>query len=260
MTRCPQCRAANPDEASACWQCKAALLQAELEPWFTREAWWNLRVLQRAALGALFVWLVRLPLTPWLQLLGGSRDEQSVLLFHILLGLSLGFALRWVRGWHENGGWMWVLAGLLGSLLSFTFDFLYTYQYFIYKGVWYVLLWIFQPTASENTRWTFGVLQVLRFLGPVLLITAFWARLRPSFAEWLRVIVLMGLAFWLRATVLGIHMGAWRGATSLFHNAAYFGSVALVLYAWALGPKEKGLILKPIEGLKASKRRLTQKP
>ncbi len=26
MTRCPQCRAASPDEAIACWQCKAALV------------------------------------------------------------------------------------------------------------------------------------------------------------------------------------------------------------------------------------------
>jgi hypothetical protein len=175
---------------------------------------------------ALLVLALRLTANPLFMPYMGARHEGRVLGFHLLIGLGLGLASSFSR--NASGRWQhWAGLGTGGAFVSWSLDYAYTYGHRIDTAVWYLLE--FSDPGSSFRR-SFGILQILRYLGPVLFLGAAAIALEKNPMAKLRVICFAILALAMRFPILAYQV-SWEWIFKLPISAFfYFLSVLSLLY------------------------------
>ena len=238
MRRCPDCDRPNSGTAPACVHCGAVLPAVPKAPFWTWGDFWQSGAALFALGSALAVTALRMGLGRALAVSGGGRDEGAVLFFHVTLALACGLAVGHARLERDglNSVWVWLAAAALGGLLSFGLDFLYNYQRLVYRLVWYSLEFFYPDRGSASAERAYGLLQVLRFLGPVLCLGAVYAyRVRRPALRLLGLLWLalaLGSRFRVRGAFLSYGEPGWA------HVITYALSVFFVVYGLSPRPEE----------------------
>lgn len=232
MTRCPACHKPASDADAFCRHCGAALVRAPRIFW-RRADWLDAGLAWRALAASALVFGLRVLVHPLLMPYLGERYEGRVLAFHLSLGLGLGLALGWLR---QGRLWVWALLALFGAFLSWCLDFAYMANHVLSQAVFYVLNWLDSSADSDAIAIGFGILQILRFLGPVLILgmAASW-KARPALQLKGALFCLLALAF--RFPLKGFALAPSLVGSYPGQSALYLASVFALLYG--LGSAER---------------------
>ncbi len=237
MTRCPHCRAANPDAQSLCGSCGRALPPMIAQPWMRFSDLWDSDSAKRSALVALGLLLFRVTLYPWLWQAAG-RVEGSVLLFHLCQGLGLGLAVAWVRrpGEPTRRLWIWMALGALGGIFAWAVDYAYNYQHLLYRGVMLAQGFFFGSDGPQVSTFPYALLQVLCAAPPAILLWAYHGTLTRSRPAWSALALLfmtlsLCLHFWSRGAYLqwSVFLPGWMGQWVL-----HWVALVLICYGTSL--------------------------
>jgi hypothetical protein len=225
MTRCLRCHKPAAEADAFCRHCGAALARTPSLFW-RRADWLDAGLAWRSLAGSALVFGLRVLVHPLLMPYLGERHEGRVLSFHLILGLGLGLTLGRLR---RGRPWIWALLGLFGAFLSWCLDFAYMANHVLSQAVFYVLNWLDSSASSNAIATSFGILQTLRFLGPVLVLgmASGW-KARPALQFKCAFFCLLALAF--RFPLKGFALAPGLLGAYPAQSALYLASVFALLY------------------------------
>jgi hypothetical protein len=146
------------------------------------------------------------------------------LVFLLAQGGLLALALAWCGAFSAGRLLAW---GLAGGLMSFGLDFLITWRWLGYKGIWSFSYYLNEAGGTEAAQTAYGLLQIARFSGPCLVLGAIALRREPREKVAWMILATLAAAAGLQYFVRG---GGFRLENmSFLSTGAYLGSVWLVL-------------------------------
>lgn len=229
MIRCPSCLKACNERDTFCRHCGAMLKKIPQQLWRLSD-WVNGSHALRCLYAATLVFAVRVISHPLLMTYQGSRHEGRVFAFHMVLGMAIGLVMGPLRKDRQRWG-TYLFLGLLGAGFSWALDYAYMADHLVVKGVFYFLNWLDSSPDSNAVLTNFGILQTLRFVGPVLALGLVlgW-KARPGVI--LRILLFSLLALTFRFPVRGFFLAPELLTQHPGQAGLYLMSLFLLFYGW----------------------------
>jgi hypothetical protein len=227
MIRCPHCHRACSEADHHCRHCGTPLVREPLNFWRLRD-WIDGNHALRCVVASVIIFGVRILIHPLLMPYEGDRHEGRVAAFHLWLGLAMGLVSAPLR--KDSQHWLrYLIAGVLGGILAWGMDYTYMADHLLLQVVWNITNWLKGGVGPESAVISYGVLQSLRYLGPVLVLSLLsgWD-LRVAVKIRILIFSLLGLA--IRFPLRGFALAPALVADYPGQSALYLSSLFVFFY------------------------------